>query len=115
MTGQFKSPGAAPARKPCRKCWRPIDASHAYCPYCGQPQQIPDAWYHNPIWILVLAFTVLGPFALPLVWKSRKMNVAAKLGATAAILLYTAFTFYCASRIITFQLDTFRQLDELLR
>jgi hypothetical protein len=42
----------------------------------------------------VLAFTLLGPFALPLVWRSRQMSAAGKLITTAAILLYTAYAVY---------------------
>ena len=47
------------------------------------------AWYHKPIWVAVLALFVLGPLALPLVWRSPAFSTAARWVATVLILLYT--------------------------
>jgi hypothetical protein len=59
------------------------------------------AWYEKPLWIALLAFVVLGPFALPLVWRSPAIGAGARPIWAAAILLYTAFlcwqTFQVAS------------------
>jgi hypothetical protein len=87
--------GGPPALPPmCRKCGRVTDITHKFCPHCGQRQDLGAAWYYHPVWILVLAFTVLGPFALPLVWRSKQMSAAAKALTTAAILLYAAYAVY---------------------
>ncbi len=47
------------------------------------------AWYHKPIWIAVLAVLVLGPLALPLVWRSPVFSDAGRWIATVLILVYT--------------------------
>ena len=52
------------------------------------------AWYHKPVWIGVLAFVVLGPFALPLVWRSPAIGETGRVVWTVAILAYTALLFW---------------------
>lgn len=99
----------------CRKCGRPIDPLFAYCPYCGQRQRSGDAWCYDPLWIAVLALFVLGPFALPLVWRSARMGRGAKLAFAAGILAYTAFTVYFAYQAVAYELRMFGELGDLLR
>lgn len=98
----------------CRSCRAYIDPGFAYCPYCGKRQDEGNAWYFHPVWILTLAFVALGPIALPLVWKSRRMNAAAKAVMTAAILVYTAFCVYSAYKIVMIELQYFSQFEGLL-
>ena len=43
-------------------------------------------WYYQPVWIVVLTLTVLGPFSLWLVWKSPSMSPASKTVFTVVIL-----------------------------
>jgi hypothetical protein len=47
------------------------------------------AWYHRPVWIVVLAVLVLGPLALPLVWRTPAWGTRGKCIATILILAYT--------------------------
>ena len=50
----------------------------------------PDvAWYHKPLWIAVLALFVLGPLALPLVWRSPALGPTGRSVWTILIALYT--------------------------
>ncbi|MET0150989.1 MAG: hypothetical protein ABW298_00050 [Candidatus Binatia bacterium] len=49
------------------------------------------AWYHTPLGIALLAVFVLGPLALPLVWRTPAWGARGRAVATALILLYTAF------------------------
>jgi hypothetical protein len=52
------------------------------------PQQAaPTPWHQEPLVILVLAFTLLGPFAIPMVWQSPKFTKGVKIGLTAILLL----------------------------
>lgn len=94
MNSPTESGTMPPMPVPCCKCRRPIGETDAYCKHCGARQQATEAFYYHPIWILVLAFTVLGPFALGLVWRSRVMSPATKGVLAAIILVYTAVTFY---------------------
>ena len=98
----------------CHKCSAIIAADANYCSRCGKKQRQGDAWYYHPVWILVLAFFVLGPFALLLVWKSQKMGTAFKLIMAAMILAYTWYCFYFTYRLVMFEVREFGQLNDVL-
>jgi hypothetical protein len=88
-----------------------IDASDTYCRHCGRPQRHPvAAWYFRPLWILVLAFTVLGPFALPLVWRSPLMSRGAKWLLSAIILSATVFAGYVCWKAGLAALDAWKRV-----
>ncbi len=61
--------------------------------------QKPDAWYLHPIVVLALLFLVLGPFALPLLFRSRGFSPATKFWLAAAVIFYTAYLVYIAYRV----------------
>ncbi|HPO12906.1 MAG TPA: hypothetical protein PLI09_05640 [Candidatus Hydrogenedentes bacterium] len=108
-------PGAPLVRNiRCRKCCRHIDTTYAFCPHCGTKQKSGDAWYYHPVWIAVLAFVLIGPFALPLVWKSTRMGVTLKLILAVLILAYTGYGVYYLYKIATIDLAQFRELEKLL-
>jgi len=48
----------------------------------------PSRWYHRPFWVVVLLFVVVGPFGLPLLWKSPSFSRAAKVVLTVAMIAY---------------------------
>lgn len=50
-----------------------------------------DTWYYQAGWILFLALTVLGPFALPLVWRSTRLSRSDKWILGLAIAAYSVF------------------------
>ena len=56
---------------------------------------MPDAsdrkWYHAVWFVLAMLFFVLGPFGLPLLWKSSAFPRWAKIVLTVAVLAYTAW------------------------
>ena len=90
------APGSASASAVarCRSCGQAIDAGDRFCRHCGRRQIVPEAWYYEPVWIFLLAFTVLGPFALPLVWKSPKMGRTAKVVASVVLVVLTVLIVY---------------------
>jgi hypothetical protein len=47
------------------------------------------SWYHTPVGIALLAFFVLGPLVLPLVWRSPALGPRGRWIATALIAVYT--------------------------
>ncbi len=94
VDGQRPGEGVAPDVS-CSACGGMIDAPDRFCRHCGRPRGRPvAAWYHRPLWILVLAFTVLGPFALPLVWRSPVMDRPTKWILCALILIATVLAAY---------------------
>ncbi len=96
--------------EPAARCWScngPIDDADRYCRHCGQGRGAALAWYYRPFWIVVLALTALGPFVLPLVWRTPRLDRPAKWVATIVVLVVSA---YLAWEFVA----TVRQLGDLL-
>ena len=82
-----------------------------FCSRCGvelgQPGSGPAAgsapgrWYHS-IWVvLFLMLFVLGPFALPMVWKNQRFSPRTKLALTAVALVYVAMMGVMVKSLLT--------------
>ena len=82
---------AASVTASCWQCGRAIDASDRYCRDCGEGQGATLAWYYRPIWILVLALTVLGPFAIVPIMRTPRLSRGAKWLAAIALLGFFAY------------------------
>ena len=95
---------APPLGTRCSACGRPVDAGDPFCRYCGHRRKRTktEQWFYRPLWIAVLAVTVLGPFALPLVWRSPFMGRGAKTFWIATILAYTALIFWAFAAMMIF-------------
>ena len=48
-------------------------------------------WYLMPIGVVLLLFFVLGPFALPLLYKSLKFSKTLKIVLTILVMIYTSY------------------------
>lgn len=73
----------------CWHCDRAIDDTDRYCRSCGEGQGDALTWYYRPVWILVLALTVLGPFAIVPIIRTPRMTPAAKWGASIALVVFS--------------------------
>ena len=49
----------------------------------------PLKWYYRPVWVLVLLFLVLGPLALPYLWRTPRFSRRLKVVLTVLVLAYT--------------------------
>lgn len=108
---------AEPTIARCTRCGGRIDAGDAYCRHCGKKHDDAAAWYYHPVWILVLALLVIGPFALPLVWLSPRMGLGAKLALTVVIGVYTVVTLYLCYELFILiyrHVSEFQDLQHLL-
>jgi hypothetical protein len=56
-------------------------------------------WYLRPVSIVLLLFFVLGPFGLPLVYRSPKFNKTSKIILTIAVGLYTLYLIFASLEI----------------
>ena len=104
------SQGETVSRAVCRQCFELLGAGDNFCRYCGAMTQVgvamvkigklpppassqttekPPSWAENPVVVLLALFTVLGPFALPMLWRSRRFTRGWKIGLTLAMLLLT--------------------------
>jgi hypothetical protein len=48
-------------------------------------------WYLRPISVVLLLFFVLGPFGLPLLYKSPKFSRKLKIVLTVVVIIYTIY------------------------
>jgi hypothetical protein len=48
-------------------------------------------WYLRPMGVVLLLFFVLGPFGLPLLYKSPNLSKTSKIILTVAVILYTSY------------------------
>jgi hypothetical protein len=74
----------------------------------GQPPPLSPRWYYRPWALVFLLFVVLGPFGLPLLWKSPAVSRGTKIVLTIAVVVYTALlaeTVVVAIRIMVEQLE----------
>lgn len=77
-----------------------------FCSRCGVevrtgPAAPPGArWYHNVWVVLFLILFVLGPFALPLIWKNPRLSHTAKLALSGVALAYLVFVGLAINRLI---------------
>jgi len=56
-------------------------------------------WYLKPVIVLLLLFIVLGPFALPLLYKSPKFNKTLKILLTVVVVIYTLYLVFVSLEI----------------
>ena len=67
-------------------------------------------WYLRPLGVLVLLFVVLGPLALPLLYKSPKFNKTLKIILTIAVIIYTSYLIFIS---VELGIEVYRRLEEL--
>jgi hypothetical protein len=82
----------------CRNCSATLDAGDSFCRRCGMPTSnqtsIAFGWSERPLVILPLLFLVIGPLALPLLWRSRCFTRGWKIGLTVLTSILTLYVFY---------------------
>ncbi len=67
-------------------------------------------WYLRPLGVLVLLFVVLGPLALPLLYKSPKFNKTLKIILTIAVIVYTSYLIFVS---VELGIEVYRRIEEL--
>ena len=56
-------------------------------------------WYLRPTSVVLLLFFVLGPFGLPLLYKSPKFSKTIKILLTIAVIIYTFYLIFASLEI----------------
>jgi hypothetical protein len=92
----------------CQRCRAPLDAEDNYCRRCGTPTaNLPGSsggiwatagssvqqpsWWDRPWFILLMLFMVLGPLALPMLWRSRQFSQLWKIVLTVLVTIVTGW------------------------
>lgn len=72
-------------------------------------------WYLRPIGVVLSLFFVLGPFGLPLLYKSPKFSKASKVMLTIVILLYTSYLIFASLEIAGELYKRTKELQDMFR
>jgi hypothetical protein len=67
-------------------------------------------WYLRPVSVVLLLFLVLGPFGLPLLYKSPKFSRTLKVILTIAVIVYTSYLIFASLEIGR---ELYRRMEEL--
>ena len=67
-------------------------------------------WYLRPISVILLLFFVLGPFGLPLLYRSPKFSKTLKVILTVAIIFYTLYLIFVMLEIGR---EIYKMMEEL--
>ena len=67
-------------------------------------------WYLRPISVVLLLFFVLGPFGLPLLYKSPKFSKRLKIILTIVVIIYTSYLIVATLEIGR---ELYRRMEEL--
>jgi len=105
-------PAGAPQVTRCPACGGGIDPYDRFCRHCGR--RLADTamrWYYHPLWIIILTVTVAGPFTLPLVWRSPKLDRRARWLMTAGIVLFTLFFLFYTWRVVNLVLGHISEIS----
>jgi hypothetical protein len=72
-------------------------------------------WYLRPVGVVLLLFFVLGPFGLPLLYKSPKFSRTSKIILTILVITYTIYLIFASLEIARELYGRMEELQELLR
>ena len=75
------------------------------------PEAPKPKWYYSIWFVLVMLFLVMGPFGLPLLWKSPRFPRWAKIALTIALALYTYWLFAATMAAVRAIVDHYGQLQ----
>ena len=71
-------------------------------------------WYLRPVSVIISLFFVLGPFGLPLLYKSPKFSKKLKIILTVAVIIYTSYVIFMSLEIARELYKTIREYKEIL-
>jgi hypothetical protein len=72
-------------------------------------------WYLRPVSVVLLLFFVLGPFGLPLLYKSPKFSKPLKIILTIAVIIYTSYLIFASLQIAKQLYGRMGELQEMLK
>lgn len=113
------------SRTACRRCSEMLDVGDNFCRHCGEMTKVgvaltkigrlpvpasaavpekPLSWSENPV-VVLLALSLIGPLAIPMLWRSRRFTRGWKIGLTVAVLAVTVLACWYTVKAINAALD----------
>ena len=74
----------------------------------SEPTPARERWYHSVWFVLLMLFVVLGPFGLPLLWKSPKFAPWAKWALTVLSIAFVIWLTVQALAILRASLASYQ-------
>jgi len=71
-------------------------------------------WYLRPTTVILSLFFVLGPFGLPLLYKSPKFSRKVKILLTIAVIIYTSYLIFVSLEIARQLYQRMGEVKEML-
>jgi hypothetical protein len=71
-------------------------------------------WYLRPVSVVLSLFFVLGPFGLPLLYKSPRFSRTAKIILTIAVVIYTFYLIFISLEIARELYERMEEFQEIL-
>jgi ribosomal protein L40E len=120
----------------CRRCFALLEVEDNYCRRCGTPTaRVQAAWaaemdtgaspqllapsksggklLESRVTVLTMLFAVLGPLALPLLWRSSRFSLAWKVVLTLLVLLLTGIVVGVFSYVVQMTLAPLKELEQV--
>jgi len=67
-------------------------------------------WYLSPVSVVLSLFFVLGPFGLPLLYRSPKFSRKSKIILTIAVIVYTSYLIFISLEIAR---ELYKRMEEI--
>ena len=67
-------------------------------------------WYLRRVSVILLLFFVLGPFGLPLLYKSPEFGKSSKIALTIGVVIYTSYLIFVSLEIAR---ELYKKVEEL--
>ncbi len=92
----------------CPLCSEVVLPEQKYCTRCEQllsgaksPEPSKPKWYHN-VWVVLFMISpfALGPFGLPLLWKSPRFSQRAKTALTVLTMVWTVLLVWYVAAVM---------------
>jgi uncharacterized membrane protein len=75
------------------------------------PQEEKIKWYYRPIPVLVLLFVVIGPLALPLLYKSPHFSKFWKVLLTIGVVIFTLYLVWAFIKMWKLTSDLLKEVN----
>jgi hypothetical protein len=86
-----------------------------YSRYKMREEDRKTKWYLRPVSVVLLLFFVLGPFGLPLLYRSPKFNKTLKIILTVVVIIYTLYFVFASLEIARLVYRRLGELQDILK